>query len=131
MLVRRFVEQVRGIFRRIADDLDSPTVRELNRRPGISDAEFYATYYANSEVTPDVARRVRAVLAEQLDFRGLRPEDNLATLFPDIPFDYVCEEVGEDFDVDFPSCIIETLDGTVDSVIRSTQTLVNRRTDRP
>ena len=116
--LRRWLEQLATLF-------DSPTVREINKRPVVSDDDFHREYFLDTDITVDTCRRVRRVLCKQLQLCNTRPTDNVATLAPDIGFDDVCFEIGEEFEVSFPSDTIVKMDGTVDSLIRETQQLVN------
>jgi hypothetical protein len=97
----------------------------MNNRPLLTDADFHREYYANTAVTQDTCARIRRILCEQLRLSNTRPDDNVATLFPDLDIGEVCIEIGEDFGVSFPNSTIQILDGSVDSLLRETQRLKN------
>lgn len=112
-------------LRRIAEDVDAANTRQLNMRPPMTDVDFHSKFYSGTDVTLEVVERVRCVLAEQLALASARPEDNLALLFPDTPFAEICWEVGEKVGLKFPDQILAELDGTLDDLIRTTQSLID------
>ena len=118
--LRRRLETLRTFF-------DSPNVREINNRQVISDTSFHLAYYANTEITYETCVGVRSVLFEQLRLYNTIPTDNIAALFPDIELGEVYFEIGEKFGVLFLDGTINHSDGTVDSLIRETQRLLNER----
>ena len=98
--------------------------KEISTRVPLPDADFHRQFYADTDVTLDTCAGVRCVLREQLRLCNTRPNDNVATLFPDVDIGEVCFEIADEFHVSFPEEVICSLDGTVDSLIRATQKLV-------
>ncbi|MFN9249313.1 MAG: hypothetical protein ACK6DS_19830 [Planctomycetota bacterium] len=112
-------------LRRIAEDVDAANTRQLNMRPPMTDVDFHSRFYSGTDVTLEVVERVRRILAEQLALAGARPEDNLALLFPDTPFAEICWEIGEKVGLKFPDQVLAELDGPLDHLIRTTQSLID------
>jgi hypothetical protein len=104
----------------------SHQLKEINNRPQLTDADFYRRFYADTDVAFDTCTRVRHVLCQQLRLCNPNPSDNVAMLFPDIDIGEVCFEIGEEFNVEYPEDVVRKLDGTVDSLIRETQKIVER-----
>ena len=95
-------------------------------RPVLSDTDFHQRFYADSEVTPETCEGVRRVLCEQLRMCNTLPDDNVARIFDDVDVAEICFEIGEEFGVRFTD-EMTTIDGTVDSLIRTTHQLTQGR----
>ena len=54
------------------------------------------------------------------------PDDNVANIFKDLGIGEVCFEIGEEFGITFSDPDIDAIDGTVDSLVRLTQTRLER-----
>jgi hypothetical protein len=59
------------------------------------------------------------VLKTQLNMLNVRPDDNVAAIFEDIDFWEIAVEVGEEFGLKITDSVVNNMDGTVDSLIRS------------
>lgn len=100
----------------------SPAEREYREvcqdRADLDDREFHQSFYRESPVTLDTCSRVRRVLNSQLNLSNVRPEDNLAVIFDDIDFGEICLEIGTELGIQLTDDKIQSMDGTVDSIIR-------------
>jgi hypothetical protein len=93
--------------------------RELRGRPDLDDDEFYALYYAKSDVPPDVVAQVRDCVAE-FDPLAKRaaPSDNLQLLEDELDLADLLHAVGTEFGVKFTRRDYPLVDGTLDNLIR-------------
>jgi hypothetical protein len=107
--------------------MTSPAERQFIQackdRQNLDDREFYDTFYLDTEISMDTCSRVRKVLRTQLNMSNVRPNDNVASIFDDIDFGEICFEIGEGFQFQFPDDMIDTMDGTVDSIMRMSERL--------
>ena len=117
------------LIRKLLSTLTPPkTIAELEyvqtceRRRPLDNGEIYETYYSNTEVTRNTCTRVLDLLRMQLDLPNIRPEDNVAIIF-DIDIGHICFEVEEEFRIEFSKTNYHAMDGTVDSIIRTTEEL--------
>jgi hypothetical protein len=94
--------------------------RELKQRPLLTDDEFYARFYADSAIPPDVPARVRLCVSTNFDRLADRtvPTDNLARLCEDFDYADVLSYVGREFGVQFTKEDFPSVDGTLDNTIR-------------
>jgi acyl carrier protein len=119
-IVRWLADSLTTLFARVAER----EYRQLCKtRPNLTDQEFYDAFYRVSEIPFDTCARVRRVLNTQLWMTNVRPDDNLAAIFDDLDLWDICFELGEEFGLQFPDDIVNSLDGTVDSLIRVTERL--------
>lgn len=93
-------------------------------RPTLSDADFHRRFYADTEIAQETCAGVRRVLCEQLQMCNTLPDDNFGLVFEDVDLAEVCFEIGDEFGVRFPDYALAKIDGTVDSLIRTTQRLI-------
>ena len=93
--------------------------RELAARPVLSDAEFYARFYAGSGIPKDMPARVRRFLVEQFDPIVGRavPADSLLVLTEGLEYAELLLEVGEEFELHFGRDNAPKV-GTLDDLIR-------------
>jgi len=108
----------------------SPAEREYwevcQDRENLDDREFHQTFYRASQVNLDTCSRVRRVLKSQLNLSNVRPEDNLAVIFDDVDFGEICLEIGAELGIQLADDKIQSMDGTVDSIIRTVDRLSMR-----
>lgn len=92
-------------------------------RQFLNDREFFDNFYADTSISFETCTRVRNVLRTQLNMNNVRQGDNVALIFEDVDFCEICFEIGEEFGLKFPTDMVETMDGTVDSIIQTTEHL--------
>jgi hypothetical protein len=96
------------------------TEAHIKRRPKLSFEDFYAQYYADSEISPKLIRRILDITSEQFGIPAgcIRPTDNLLkTNLADTM--YYIVEIAEEFEL--PKSRQDTLselDGTFDNIVR-------------
>lgn len=93
---------------------------ELKARDSLSPGEFYDRFYADTDVPRQIVLRVRDLLEFQLEdydaVSRLAPKDNICLLDDELdPVEILLELEGELGITMYP----ETVDGTVDSLIRA------------
>ncbi len=113
-----------------ADSAEREYRKLCRTRPNLTDQEFYNTFYRVSGIPFDTCARVRQVLNTQLRMSNVRPEDNVVTIFDDLDLWDICFELGDEFGLKFPDNIVDNIDGTVDSLIRSTEQLRSENVNR-
>jgi acyl carrier protein len=87
------------------------------QRPHLSDDEFIQRFYPN-EIDRAVPLRVRRILAEQLGFDRVEPQDRPCDILQDIDLSAIVWEIAEDFGLSIDDSEIASLDGSVDSIIK-------------
>ncbi|WP_373652730.1 hypothetical protein [Schlesneria sp. DSM 10557] len=102
---------------------DSDGIRtkvQIERRSQLSFADFYAQYYADSEISPWLVSRIRDIVSEQLGIPAgcIRPTDNLLqTNLADTI--YYIVEFAEEFELpESRQDTLSELEGTFDNVVR-------------
>ncbi len=92
---------------------------KLDNDDRLSDEDFLSAYYSGfSSQTSRKIIRVRRLLEKQLETVTLRPSDNLALRFPDIPLDEVVREICGELDLTFSDWDYFQMDGSLDSIIQ-------------
>lgn len=84
----------------------------------LTDQDFFDQFYRDGEISFDTCSRVRRVLETQLGISNVRREDCLTSIFSDLDLREICFEVAHEFGAKFPENLIQSMDGTVDSLIR-------------
>jgi hypothetical protein len=93
--------------------------KEVRARPILEDDEFYARFYGDSGVSPDIVAKVRKCVTEWVPLaeRAI-PTDNLGLLDDELDFVDVLHWIGNEFDIRFTRADYPLLDGTLGSLIR-------------
>ena len=97
--------------------------RTLEARPGLDDDAFFAAFYADTGVPPDLPARLRADLAAALGFdreelESLHPRDPLGLLDPEVDFADLFWRLERTFGITLPRAEWATWDGTFDGLVR-------------
>ena len=93
--------------------------RVLKERPVLSDADFFAQYYAESGVPEEIPIRIRKICAgyDSLLLR-LQPTDDLQLWDDEFDLYYLVKDARKAFGIRFESEQIRQIDGTFDNFVR-------------
>ena len=89
--------------------------RRAGRRERLADAEFAARFFPG--IDQDIPVTVASTVRKQLRVDSIRPSDNLASAFPDIPFIELALDIIEELEFDPQSFEFGDFDGTVRNLV--------------
>ena len=84
-------------------------MKNLRTRPGLTDDEFYSTFYGGSGIPKASVSSIREILAEQIgmDHSALLPDDDMILIDPEIDWSIIIDEVEREFCVRFTDSELE------------------------
>jgi hypothetical protein len=94
--------------------------RTLCSRPELGDDDFYATFYADSQIPKSLVVRLRKSLecAFGLDFAGLHPADNLIVADGELDWADVLFRLNREFGITLTREMLANFDGTFDNLAK-------------
>jgi hypothetical protein len=93
--------------------------REMASREPLDDTEFFTQFYADSDVPPEIIRRLRPMYCKSFDVEvaKLRPHDR-PPLLADLDLVHFMEDIETEFGVSISDIDAERIDGSFDSIAR-------------
>ena len=93
--------------------------RELAERESLDDTEFFKQFYANTDISAHLVRRLRSIYCKQLGIEvgKLRPLDHHPML-AELDSTELMEEIESEFGVSISDKDAEAMDGSFDSIVR-------------
>ncbi|MDA7932928.1 hypothetical protein N9X53_07505 [Mariniblastus sp.] len=97
------------------------TIRE---RPKLDGGEFYNRFYADSSIPKSLATKLRALLEYQLGLpnNSIEPNDNLFNADPELDWQYLMDEINDEFNVVVSDESMHKMDGTFDNLLKNIAT---------
>lgn len=95
-------------------------MKNLRTRPGLTDDEFYSTFYGGSGIPKASVSSIREILAEQIgmDHSALLPDDDMILIDPEIDWSIIIDEVEREFCVRFTDSELESAPATLDFFVQ-------------
>ncbi len=92
--------------------------KELSSRSPLGDSEFVRTYYADSDIAPDIPIRLRPIYADffELDHLKLVPSDRPPGIV-EVDNAPLVEAIESEFDVKISDSAAEQIDGSFQSIV--------------
>ncbi len=110
------------IAEKLSDLLIRPrrALREFDLRRELDDQEFVRTFYASSDIDPQVPLRIRRLLAKQLGQRWMRvlPTDCIPEIDDELDFVELVKELEGEFQITIPEREWKLLDGSFESLVQ-------------
>ncbi len=101
----------------IAFQKEGAKVEADSKNRHLRDFEFTQSFYPHLEKRlAEKVIQVKKLLDRQLG-KPLIPSDKLTLMFPDIPFEEMLLDVGEELDLSFSQSQYDAMDGSLDSII--------------
>jgi hypothetical protein len=94
--------------------------KSLQKRTKLDGDEFYQRFYANTSIPKLLVVKLRALLETQLGLpkNSVQPEDNMITADPELDWQYLIDEINNEFVIVIGYEAINTLDGTFDNLLK-------------
>jgi hypothetical protein len=93
--------------------------KTLRERPKLCADEFYDRFYANSSIPKILATKLRTLLEYQLGLPddSIEPDDNLIHADPELDWQYLLDEINEEFEIVVPPKSLDKMDGTFHNLL--------------